>query len=269
MDLMDKIGKLLVQAENAATEAEAQVFMDKAYALGQQNAIDLQAARARQADKTKLETPEIKRVMVRSDWGRREMHLAHKCELLIGIARQNNLKVTIAQDNSFVNLFGYPSDIDVAETLYNSLVIQMVDAASKAIKRGAHKEIRDYTKTGHMDARTYRGEFYRGFHQRVENRLRAVRQEVKQKEVEVVSVDTETGEETIETTSGALVLLGRTEEVRAFYEANNDAKGSWKGSKSSGRRGSWRARSDGEDAGQNAVITPAKGLPRHGKELVN
>lgn len=268
MDLMDKIGKALVLAENAGTEEEAQAAMDLAYRLSVQNGIDLQAARARQADKTKREQPIMKRVVVADPHKGRENHLAHKCELLIGIATYNNLKVTIAHSNRFVNLFGFPSDIDVVIALYNSLVIQMVGAASKKIRRGAHKEIR-YSATRYMNAKTYRGEFYRGFHERVTHRLAVAWREAQAQQVEVERTDAETGETTTEHSTGALMLLERTEEVGAFFERESNAKGTWKGAQRSGHWGSSIARSDGEDAGRDAVINPAKGLPRRGKELAD
>lgn len=135
--LLDRIGKVLHQAENASTPEEAATYMAKAQELASANAIDLAIARAHQADKTKREEPTSRRITVDPYSWRRSPSTKWKVELLHTIAVANDLQCLLGTHS--VHAFGFPSDIDVTEALYNSLVIQMVSGADAALKRGDNK----------------------------------------------------------------------------------------------------------------------------------
>lgn len=139
--MLEKVAKLLNQAENAATPEEAEAFMAKVQVLASANAIDLAVARAHQADRTKRETPEKRTVQIRDGWKERPLD-KWLIELYLLIARVNDIQTLIGGGNYAVYPHGMPSDLDVTETLFTSLSVQMVQAADAAVKRGDHKEER-------------------------------------------------------------------------------------------------------------------------------
>ena len=57
-------------------------------------------------------------------------------QLFLAIGRANNLTCDIARDSSRVYAFGFDTDIDMVQTLYASLVVQMVRASDAYIKSG-------------------------------------------------------------------------------------------------------------------------------------
>jgi hypothetical protein len=138
--MLDRISKVLHQAENASTPEEAAAFMQKAQELASANAIDLAIARAHQADKSKRQTPEKRTIRIEERSWRLSPTTKWKCQLFLAIAAVNDLECLIASNNTVVWPFGFPGDQDVAEALYNSLVIQMVAAADDGLKRGLNKE---------------------------------------------------------------------------------------------------------------------------------
>lgn len=138
--MLDRISKVLNQAENASTPEEAAAFMQKAQELATANAIDLAIARAHQADKEKRQAPEKRTIRIEARSWRISPATKWKCQLFLAIAAVNDLECLIAHDNTMVWPFGFPGDQDVAEALYNSLVVQMVAAADDGLKKGLNKE---------------------------------------------------------------------------------------------------------------------------------
>lgn len=138
--LLDRISKVLNQAENASTPEEAAAYMQRAQALASANAIDLAVARAHQADKEKRQQPEKRTVRIDDYAWRQSASTKWKCQLYLAVAHVNDLKCIIAGNNTVVWPYGFPGDLDVAEALYNSLVVQMVAAADEGLKKGLNKE---------------------------------------------------------------------------------------------------------------------------------
>lgn len=118
---LDRIAKLLNQAENASTEAEAAVFMAKAQQLATINSIDL--ARARHITKSKEKTVPIQRTIRIGLQGTKGLRT--QTDLYLGIARANDIRCTIASNATCIFAYGFAEDIDVSEALYASLVVQM------------------------------------------------------------------------------------------------------------------------------------------------
>lgn len=254
-DLMDKIGALLLKAERSDNQHEQDAFFQKAQQLATLASIDLESARQRQEHKERRETP-IKRSVKLFDWNDRSQTKAFFVQLFMTIGYANDLKFNIYHDNSGVIAFGYPSDIDVTEALYQSLSVQMVAAAERYLKTKEYrKEYIEYeTKNDSwygptytrkpMDGRTARRSFYEGFRSRIGERL----SEAKKQAVESVpTVETSSGSE-----STALVLKRKTDEVNDFYRNESTARGSWRGG-SRGRYGTGAYGSGGK-AGSSASL---------------
>lgn len=272
--LVDKIGALLAKAESTDSEHERNALISKAQELATSNAISLELARQRKADKTKRETPVQKEIRL-FDYGDKSKTKSLFIWLWIAIAREQDLKVNIFHNSSGVIAFGFPSDIEVTETLYASLSVQMVAAAEAYLKSGEYKnELVTTTKrtgdrywgydyqtvTKPLSGQTARRNFYQGFTSAISERLREAREAAEAKVVEdtvfdeTLSPEPAPADDTapIVKVTGDLVLREKREEVEEFYKAQSRAKGSYRG----GRTGasSRGARSAGHTAGRNADL---------------
>lgn len=129
--MLEKIAKLLNQAENAGTEAEAAVFMEKAQQLATVHSVDL--AKARHATVAKERTVPEQRTIPIGERGSRGLRTL--VDLYLGIAAANDVTCTIAHNATCVYAVGFKEDLDVSEALYASLVTQQAKSADE-FKRG-------------------------------------------------------------------------------------------------------------------------------------
>jgi hypothetical protein len=117
--LLDRVRKLLAQAEDdAVTPAEAQAFTAKAAELMAKYGIDraLLAATRPETDR-----PDNRIVEIYNPWARVQAHL------LCGLAAALRCQCILlsASDGQRVHVFGYASDIERADVLYTSVLVQM------------------------------------------------------------------------------------------------------------------------------------------------
>lgn len=133
--MIERIAKLLNQAENAGTEAEAAVFMAKAQTLATTYSVDLAKARHITKDKQKT-VPQQRQVHIGKAGSR---GLRTLVDLYLGIAAANDIKVTIAHNATYVNAVGFAEDLDIAEALYASLLTQQAKAADDFKRNGDWK----------------------------------------------------------------------------------------------------------------------------------
>ena len=134
--MLEKIAKLLNQAENAGTEAEAAVFMAKAQQLAATHSIDL--ARARHATIEKQRTKPVQRTVHIGERGTRGLRTL--VDLYLGIADANDVKCTIAHDATRVYAVGFAEDLDIAEALFASLQVQQANALAEFKKADTWKQ---------------------------------------------------------------------------------------------------------------------------------
>jgi len=138
--MLDRVSKLLNQAENAGTPEEASTFMAKAQELAAINAIELSVARAHQAKKETAQEPEERRIQINPYT--RKINKAHFLKLAMHIADVNDIEYLIGGGDYTLNCVGFPEDLDVLEALYVHLSVQMVMECDKALKEGANREVR-------------------------------------------------------------------------------------------------------------------------------
>jgi Protein of unknown function (DUF2786) len=117
--LLDRVRKLLAKAEDeGVTPAEAQALTAKAAELMAKYGIDraLLAARRPETDK-----PDSRMVEIYNPWARVQAHL------LCGLAAALRCQCILlpAETGQRVHVFGYASDIERADLLYTSVLIQM------------------------------------------------------------------------------------------------------------------------------------------------
>ena len=230
--LLDKIGKLLAQAEGTDNEHEAEAFVARAQELATTYALDLELARARQQDRRLRAVEEAfeQRKLVVGERGKRGNR--QQVFLYLAVAQANDVIVNVASDSTFVIGFGYPADLDVVERLWASLATQMASAAARRLRAGEH---------GRIAAISWRLSFYEGYVHAVQTRLEQARQRA------LAQPTSEAGR------TGELVLREKAERVRAFHDQESEARGTWRGGRGDRRvhGTAWRA---GEQDGRNARL---------------
>ena len=246
--LLDRIGALLAKAESTDSIHEAEALVAKAQELATMHSVDLAMARQRTQRRHRREQPEQRKQLI----GKRGQNgLRHRIQLFVAIAHVNDVCVDVARDSTYVLSFGFPSDLDVVETLYGSLATQMTAAATGAIKRGDHKDHpywSDAAMGWRTDARVYRSAFNDGF-------IEAIGQRLRQARAAAISGAGVNGEDRRERRTGAeLVLVAKAAEVASFHQATSDARGTWSGGGRSGSRWSEGGHSAGHTAGRTARL---------------
>ena len=211
--VLDKIGKLLAQAEGTDNEHEADAFVTRAQELATTYAVDLELARARQAARrltTADEAFEQRKLVIgeRGKRGNRQLVV-----LYLVVAEPNDVMVNVANDSTFVLGFGYPPDLDVVEQLWASLATQMASAAARRLRAGEHREAR-------IAAVSWRLSFYEGW-------MHAVQQRLTQARARALKAH----DAALANTSGALVLRHKAARVQEFHDRSSEARGSWRGSR--------------------------------------
>jgi hypothetical protein len=241
--LVDKVGKLLAQAEGTTNEHEAAAFVERAQALATAHAVDLELARVRQRERHRRGggEPLVQERIEVGARGRRGNR--HRVLLYAVVAKPNDVLVNVAHDSTYVIGFGHRADLDVAERLWASLAVQMTSAAQRRLDGGEHR-------TAGVPALTWRLSFYDGWVGAVGRRLERAREQA------VQQVEAATG--TAGSTSTALVLRAKADRVREFYAAQSDARGSWRGAASGRTAWSRGAQAAGRADGTRADL----GQPR-------
>ncbi len=211
--LVERVGKLLAQAEGTDNEHEAAAFVERAQQLATEHAIDLERARARQRDRHRSSAAEPL-VQERLDVGMRGRRgNRHRVLLYLAIAHVNDVLVNIGSDSTFVLGFGHRTDLEVVERLWASLAVQMGAAAQRRLDAGEHRAQR-------VAALSWRLSFYDGFIASVGERLHEARRRAL---LAVASDAGGTGP------SAELVLRAKGARVRDFYATASQARGSWRG----------------------------------------
>lgn len=248
--LVDKVAKLLAQAEGTDNEHEAAAFVEHAQALATAHAIDLELARARQRDRHRRaahEPLEQEQVEI-GPRGRRGNR--HRVLLYAVVARVNDVLVNVAHDSTYVLGFGHRSDLDVCERLYASLAVQMVAAGQRRLDAGEHR------RAG-VAGQTWRLSFYDGWIEAVGQRLEQARERGTAQAVAAAAPAH--GE-----VSAALVLRAKTDRVRDFYATQSQARGSWRGAVSGRTASSRSATAAGRVDGARADLGQS-GLRQRGR----
>jgi len=185
---LGRIAKLLRQAESTSHEAERDAFLAKAQELATTHSIALAVARAHGA-RSEVRDRLTQRDVVLGERGKRG--LSRYARLLLHVAEANDLKCTIRTDSTVVTLHGFESDAEMAEALFASLVVQMVEAGEQFLASGAHHDDR----IDAWDSRrrrwvskpvptiTARLNFYEAYGDRIGRRLREAREQAVERAV--------------------------------------------------------------------------------------
>jgi hypothetical protein len=288
-----RIGKLLRQAERAGTEGEAETFMAKAQLLASRHAIQLEVARQHIADTERRPVP-VQRTIKIGDRGKKLLYTY--VQLFGKIADANDVEWDVASDSTRVYCFGFDTDIELVEALYDALVVQMVAASEAYLRKGEWKSERVWvpgryryryvereyahgygtyrTRTSEwvdahyrdMPAITARKSFQEAFATKVGQRLRQARQEAIQAAEDERSLVVDEQPSESASTSTALVLANKAVEVRDFYKQHSNARGHYRGGEGS-NVDSRRARNAGRAAGSSARLGGERAIGGRSREL--
>lgn len=199
---LDRLSKLIAQADNAGTDAERETYMARAVEMSAAVGVELTVARAHHAAKRRELPVKDHKVQV-SPWAAKPIHRQAMMDLFLAIAEAHDIQCLIGGGNYTAYCAGFPSDIELAEKLFGALSLQMVREADAAIKRGDQK-------SGYypVDGRVYRRYFYESFTARISGRLYAARRK------EIERIDEKSGQ------SGGteLVLRNKSAEVTALHK---------------------------------------------------
>jgi len=275
--LLTRIAGLLRQAEGTDNEHEAQAFMAAAQRLATASSIDLAVARAHDPALRKRSVPITRKVSI-GQAGKRGLRTF--VQLFVQIARANDLTCDVASNSTYVIAYGFEADIDAAEALYASLVVQMVAASSAYLKSGDYKSqtaqqvvTRDYgpwrrrvVEEKPLSPITARLNFQSAFAERVGERLARARDEEREQALAREQAGMDAGGGTggaVGSTSTAIALREKEIEVADYYKAASQARGTWRPSSASAGYSS-AARRAGDRAGRRAKLGTERefGAPR-------
>ncbi|MCW2777222.1 MAG: hypothetical protein JWN17_947 [Frankiales bacterium] len=242
--LVDRVGKLLAQAEGTDNEHEAAAFVERAQQLATAYAVDLERARSRQRERHARGTQEplVQEQVEVGPKGRRGNR--HRVLLYSVVARVNDVMVNVAHDSSYVLGFGHRSDLEVVERLWASLAVQMTVSAQRRLDAGEHR-------AAGVAAQTWRLSFYDGYVDELARRLAQARERAVAAPAQAPAASS--GEP-----SAALVLRAKAERVQEFYASASQARGAWRGPASGRIQVSGRAQQAGRRDAQQADL----GQPR-------
>ncbi len=157
--IIDRIQKLLAQAEGTTFEQEAATFMAAAQRLMLEHAIEEgMLAKADPARKTRP----IVRTM---EFGKNTTGIKALRILLTGVAQTNRCKVWMNPGRKFMGIAGFEEDVEFVLMLTNSIRVQMATALGVAAKDPVAKAI---------GGKTFAVNFMYGYVGRVITRLKAM-----------------------------------------------------------------------------------------------
>jgi len=263
--MLDRIAKLIALAENASTVAEAEAAFGKAQALASKYAIDLEVARLQAAPKVR-EVP-VQRIVRIGEKGKRAN--PNLVMLYTTIGRANDVRCLVAQDSTWVQAHGFPSDLDATAALWSALAVTMTRFADAHVKdkNAPWRQETTYDwNTGErkpVSGQGARRSFNEGFTDRIGERLQEARKAsiVEADEAQAAPV-ADGGSLPV---SMALVLKDKGAEVEqhmwAEYERRHGRRrpGSWRGNRSSGTRSS-SAESSGRQAADRTNLSGRKAV---------
>jgi hypothetical protein len=188
--ILDKVRALLSKAERTDNEHEAEAFSRKAEELLVKYSIDRALLESR--------GQEVKQTPIRKDIVIEAPYITPKATLLNVISKAHDVQAvqlrTAGSATGTVALVGFPSDIELVEVLFASLLLQAVNAVPKDSQ----------FSYGRSRTRSFRSSFLTGFAAKVGQRLQGIRQQA---------------ERAAEGPGTALVLRDRKQDVQTATKA--------------------------------------------------
>ena len=236
--MLARIAALLRQAEGTDNPHEAETFLAAAQRLATATAIDLAVARSHSAQREAATAP-VQRTVTIGDPGTRGLRTY--VALFAAIAHANDIRCDVAHNSSYLHAYGFREDLDAAQALYASLVVQMVKACDGYLAAGEHRPTPTITA---------RLNFQLAFGSRIGARLAEAR--------EAARAEAVAGRDSAPGT--ALALRNKEIELRDHYRSVSKARGTWRAARADAGYSS-AARRAGDRAGRRARIGANPELP--------
>ena len=287
--ITEKISKLLAAAEGAATQKEAEAFYERAQQMASKYSVDLAVARMASQGKDKG-TLEVETLHVARHGEKKKHGNKFLLQLLVEIAHQNDIRMTLAASNTYGTMYGFKEDVENTKMIWASVAPTMQRMAEEYLKTDewreetvyrAKKKYVEYDHGRYYGAKGYweedwghypitrqaaRASYYEGFIAAIGDRLRAARQSVieEQEHFHSSSADSTLGPDPdiAENTPSvmSLVLKEKSKQVDEFFDekyygtsGRRRRGGSWRGYDRSGGT-SHNARGAGRKAGQSVSM---------------
>lgn len=253
---IERIAALLAKAERTEIEAEAEAYLMKAQQLATLASIDLAVARSRTQRVEQRQQPESRTTTIGEKGKRANRHLI---TLYVAIAHANDAQVDVAANSTYVIGYGMPGDLDVIETMFASVCVQMVHAGqgyvvSRVWSGETYVAIENRRcRVKEHTAQTARTAFYRAYIKRIEERLSEARRQA----MSDIPAAAEGG---TDRATAQLVLREKAIEVSDFHRRTSDARGSWAGYSGGVRSPSGTAAAAGRSAASRARLNPSAGI---------
>jgi hypothetical protein len=259
---LERIAALLAKAESTEHPEEADAYLMKAQSLATLASIDLATARGIREKRERVQSPESRTFTIGQKGKRANTHLI---SLFVVVAHANSAHVDVASNSTFVISYGVPSDLDVVETMYASLAVQMTASSQRYVNsgiwRGETYTARVRTTRGfgrakkEFTAQTARASFYRAYITRIEERLTEARVAgIKESDSRDSAIGEKTG-------AGALVLARKEDAVKSFHRQASQARGSWGGYSGAAAHAAGTAAAEGRRAASSARFGGSPALP--------
>lgn len=263
-----RIAALLRQAEGTDNEHEADAFLQAAQRLATLNAVDLAVARAHTRGRERRAQPTHRTVTI-GERGKRGLRTYVR--LFLAVASANDVTCDIAHNSTYVIAYGFPDDIATAESLYASLVVQMVRASDAFLRSGEHRTELVARRVVRQQGRrrssewewvpvngtTARLRFQEAFAVRIGERLREARESARAESVAAERAAqaslAATGTDVAAApgggpTSTEIALRQKDLEVRDYHRETSSARGVWRGSRATAGDSSLARRAGGRAA---------------------
>lgn len=259
-DLVSKIAALCRKAESTDSPHEAEAFMAGAQRLATLAAIDLQVARSYRPPHERPRSLVVESVVIGP---KRKVGLRTYVRLFVAVARPNDVRVTVASDNTRVFAHGYEHDVAVLRCLYPSVLVQMVVASDSYVRsgswRGGHYTDRHGIRR-EVTARQARISFQESYAETIEKRLLAAREDV----IRGFEGSADAHDHIVAPASSRKRALGRAQlalvdksaEVERFFRSKVATRAAWRQAVAV----SGRAARAGSAAGRKATLSSPNAL---------
>lgn len=249
--ITDKVNKLLLHADKAATDEERRIYLEKAEGLAATHSINLALIRKKQADaedngeRDRPITGELYSLMALPSTTYRNLAV----ELGSAIARAHGAQCTIRGKSQWMTFYGFPEDVHLTELMLTRVTPMMFEESDRYLKSPEHKA----SGVASVSARIT---FCKNFAWEVGRRLAEAVKETEREVVETLALTDSNASASTE-----LALREKAVEV-ADYVAHEfkrqGVRGSWSGSRTS----NWSsgAANAGKSAAQNANLYGRKEL---------
>lgn len=240
--VLERIARILKQAENTDNEHERDTAMNAAHMLSSKHSIDLSMARAyaegEEQSRQNLPSQKSFEMGQKGDRG-----AGTYSDLLIAIGEAHDMDWW-RYGNEEVSLFGLSFDMEYVERLFPILLIQMVEETRTFLDSGEWKQ--DGVKRTEA-----RYSFCRSFARRVKERIATARYQAKRE-----------AEQQYSGSGMELVLSDQRKEVRSLFRGVHPTNKAFRDQR---RDMSRTGRSKGREAGERARISADAELAQQGK----